>query len=73
MANMNLLTSTLSLLMLHDLTGCTRAARQAAGLLRHLSDLPEMDWEVRYLCEQMSIKLDTTHSAKCAITGRCHG
>ncbi len=67
MANLNLLTSTLSLLMLHNLTGCSRAARQAAGLMRHISDQPEIDWEVRYLCEQMSIKLDSCPQR------RCHG
>jgi hypothetical protein len=43
--------------MRHDLTGCEYAALQAANLLDHLSDMPDIDGETRDLCEHMSQKL----------------
>lgn len=59
MPNAELYAGALSLLIRHDLTGCTQAARQAAGLLDRLADLPCTDDETRGLCEAMATHLAT--------------
>lgn len=47
----------LSLLLRHNLTGCTHSARQAAAVLDRISSFPELDDETRTLCEQASFRL----------------
>lgn len=47
----------LNLLMRHELSGCSHAARQAAGLLDRIAEQPDVDRETRTLCERMSERL----------------
>lgn len=52
----------LSLLLRHDLTGCSVAARQAATVLDHIACCPEVDAETRSLCEAASVRLSAAGS-----------
>lgn len=54
----------LALLLHHSETGCPAAARQAARLLEHLSNAPEVDAELSALCERASIRLETNGQRK---------
>ncbi|WP_374326784.1 hypothetical protein [Azonexus sp.] len=56
MPNSNLWAATLSLLLIHEETGCRQSALHAARLLDHLCDL-EIDDETRQLCERASLRL----------------
>lgn len=47
----------LNRLLRHELSGCSHAGRQAAGLLERLAEHPETDGETRALCERMSQRL----------------
>lgn len=47
----------LSLLLIHDETGCRHSALNAARILDRLSELPELDAETRTLCERASYRL----------------
>lgn len=66
MPNAELFAGALSLLMRHQLTGCTHAASQAASLFDRLSDTPELDEETRCLCDQISMKLADHAPKRCA-------
>lgn len=57
MSNPELYAGALCLLIRHNLTACTQAGRQAAGLLDRLADLPGIDGEIRNLCETMAARL----------------
>lgn len=54
----------LGLLLHHSETGCPSAARQAARLLEHLSNSPEVDAELSALCERASVRLETDGQRK---------
>ncbi|RKT59251.1 hypothetical protein DFR40_1134 [Azonexus fungiphilus] len=56
MPNSELWAATLSLLLIHEETGCRHSALNAARLLDHLCDL-EIDDETRRLCERASQRL----------------
>ncbi len=47
----------LSLVLIHEETGCPHSARQAARLLESLSESPEIDSATRNLCERASLRL----------------
>ncbi|MBL8449461.1 MAG: hypothetical protein JNM32_06005 [Dechloromonas sp.] len=47
----------LSLVLLHEETGCPHSALNAARLLERLSELPEIDGSTRDLCERASARL----------------
>ena len=49
----------LSLLLIHDESGCPHSALNAARLLDRLSDSPELDEETRNLCERAIRRLET--------------
>jgi len=49
----------LALLLRHGLTGCPRSAEQAAGLLERIADVPGVDRDMRQLCAEASLRLDT--------------
>ena len=68
MPNTELWAGALSLVLRHDLTGCTHSARQAAALLARIADHPDVDLETRTLCEEASLRL-TDFPAE---TKRCH-
>lgn len=56
-----LLAGALDQLMRHALTGCGRAAHQAARLLDALAERPDIDAETRDLCGRMSEHLAGGH------------
>jgi hypothetical protein len=56
MAN-DLTTAALSLVLQHQLTGCTRAGHSAATLLERLAGNASLDAHTRELCERMSDRL----------------
>ena len=47
----------LSLLLIHDESGCPHSALNAARLLDRLCDATDLDYETRALCERASIRL----------------
>ena len=47
----------LSLLLIHDETGCAHSALNASRLLELLGELEEIDDETRGLCERASARL----------------
>ena len=47
----------LSLLLIHNESGCPHSALNAARLLERLSDAPDLDDETRGLCERASNRL----------------
>ena len=47
----------LSLLLIHDESGCPHSALNAARLLDHLCDSPDIDDDTRALCERASSRL----------------
>mgnify|MGYP001768794467 CR=1 FL=1 len=47
----------LSLLLIHDESGCPHSALNAARLLDRLGDSPEVDEDTRMLCERASQRL----------------
>lgn len=47
----------LSLLLLHEETGCTHSAHHAARLLDQISDANDVDDDTRKLCERASARL----------------
>ncbi len=49
----------LSLLLIHDETGCLHSAGQAARLLEQLADDAELTRDLRDLCERASQRLRT--------------
>lgn len=49
----------LTLLLRHGLTGCPRSAEQAADLLERIADAPGVDRDMRRLCAEASLRLDT--------------
>ncbi|KAB2921167.1 MAG: hypothetical protein F9K30_15055 [Dechloromonas sp.] len=49
----------LSLLLIHDETGCPHSARHATLLLDRLCDMENLDEETRRLCERASQRLQT--------------
>lgn len=51
----------LSLLLRHDLTGCSVTARQAATVLDRIASCPEVDAETRSLCEAASFRLSAAN------------
>jgi len=53
--------ATLSLLLIHEETGCRHSALNAARLLDHLCDM-EIDDDTRRLCERASQRLGTTEA-----------
>jgi hypothetical protein len=54
----------LSLLLRHNLTGCTHSARQAATVLERIASCPEVDAETRALCENASFRLSADQEAR---------
>lgn len=59
MANVELWAGALSLLLLHEETGCLHSALNAARLLDRLCEQPGMDEDTRRLCERASLRLAT--------------
>jgi hypothetical protein len=57
MPNAVILSSALALLLQHDECGSAVCAGQAAHVLAHLADSPELDAETRALCERASLRL----------------
>lgn len=49
--------SALSLLLIHDETGCRHSALNAARVLEQLSEARELDSETRALLERASLRL----------------
>lgn len=47
----------LSLLLLHEETGCAHSALNAARLLDRISDADDVDSDIRMLCERASARL----------------
>ncbi|MCE1239717.1 MAG: hypothetical protein LWW83_07370 [Azonexaceae bacterium] len=47
----------LSLVLLHEETGCRHSALHAARLLDELSEQDDLDTDTRELCERASIRL----------------
>ncbi|MBS1130788.1 MAG: hypothetical protein H6R16_1790 [Proteobacteria bacterium] len=47
----------LSLVLIHEETGCVHSALHAARLLEQLSDTEEVDDDTRRLCERASSRL----------------
>ena len=47
----------LSLLLLHEETGCTHSAHNAARLLDQICEADDVDDDTRQLCEQASARL----------------
>ena len=60
-SNTTLYAGALDQLMRHALTGCGRAAHQAARLLDALSERHDVDQETRALCGRMCEQLETGH------------
>lgn len=58
MLNSQLWAGALSLLLIHDETGCPHSARHATLLLDRLSAMDDLDDETRALCERASRRLD---------------
>lgn len=52
----NLWAATLSLVLIHEETGCRQSALHAARLLEHLCD-QDIDNATRELCERASLRL----------------
>lgn len=52
--------ATLSLLLIHQETGCRHSALSAARLLERLGDMDGIDGETRSLCERASKRLNET-------------
>lgn len=65
MTSNNLWAAALSLVLIHEETGCRQSALHAARVLDHLSD-QDIDAETRALCERASQRLenrpDTPHA-----------
>jgi hypothetical protein len=57
-SNTTLITGALDQLMRHSLTGCEKAALQAARLLDVLSERADVDSDTRVLCGRMCDKLE---------------
>lgn len=57
MANNALWAGALSLLLIHDESGCPHSALNAARLLDYLCEEPDLDDETRGLCERASLRL----------------
>ena len=57
MANNALWAGALSLLLIHDESGCPHSALNAARLLDYLCEQPDLDDETRQLCERASLRL----------------
>jgi hypothetical protein len=53
----------LSLLLIHGESGCPHSALNAARLLDHLCDSPDIDDETRALCERASSRLTANPSS----------
>ena len=51
----------LSLLLIHDESGCPHSALHAARLLERLSESSDVDDETRALCERASHRLNQSH------------
>lgn len=60
MATHALWAGALSLVLIHEETGCPHSALQAARLLDCISELPEVDEATRTLCERASLRLAHT-------------
>ena len=54
----------LSLLLIHDESGCPHSALNAARLLDHLCDSPDIDDDTRALCERASSRLQHCAAAR---------
>ena len=57
MPSSDLWAGALSLLLIHSESGCPHSAWNAARLLEHLADAPEIDEDTRQLCERASARL----------------
>ena len=58
MPNSELWAGALSLLLIHDETGCRHSARHATLLLDRLCAMDDLDDETRALCERASRRFD---------------
>lgn len=72
MPNSELWAGALSLVLRHDLTGCTLSAQQAASLLARIADHPDVDQETRALCEEASLRLSDRHGESVPCRPRQH-
>lgn len=61
MSKSDLWAGALSLVLRHDLTGCTVAARQAADLLARIAEHPDVDPDMRTICDEASMRLVDRH------------
>lgn len=57
MPTTNLWAGVLSQLLILDETGCPHSARHALRLLEQLCDFPDLDADLRLLCERASQRL----------------
>lgn len=72
MPNTELWAGALSLVLRHDLTGCTLSAQQAASLLARIAENPDVDEETRTLCEEASLRLSDLHGEPMRCQPRQH-
>ncbi|MBK7461396.1 MAG: hypothetical protein IPP59_09635 [Betaproteobacteria bacterium] len=57
MPNSSLWAGALSLLLIHNETGCQQSALNAARLLERLGEMDGVDSETQTLCERASVRL----------------
>ena len=57
MPSINLVAGALSLVLIHEETGCAQSALNAARLLEALSETQDIDDNTRRLCERASTRL----------------
>ena len=60
MPSAELLAGALSLVLIHDETGCPHSALNAARLLERICEQDDLDGETRRLCERASERLSQT-------------
>ena len=62
MPSAELLAGALSLVLIHDETGCPHSALNAARLLERICEQNDLDGQTRLLCERASDRLSKTPS-----------
>lgn len=60
MPSSDLWAGALSLVLIHDETGCPHSALNAARLLERLCEMEGLDSDTRVLCERASLRLCTS-------------
>jgi len=68
MPNSSLWAGALSLLLIHNETGCQQSALNAARLLERIGEMDDVDSETRTLCERASVRLSRPNGMQHACT-----